>query len=562
MSIYPYIVAIPSFSSIFGAKPTQKQLLTLVKKVSLIDWLCFLSRIQSIIAGDKFQDVENQSAIFNGVFSSRLKKLIDNFYKNRPSERSLICYERQISTLQQFTILHAPDEGTVSLDNERGRHILGLAILITLDLMDKDLSNGTDDKTIIPGIIQQQIRMIETPYYVYFARAMMLYELNSDDQDSIIKKYISLFQETVNVDPLDYILGGLLIASQEIIRTNEDQASEWKGVLLSDQIENPIQKKIIYAYEKIRCATVDVMRESMLSIEKNRSIRDWNLITLSRFPIIRFLNEGAYILNLTSLGRSLFDGIRHTILTSELEKERSSVKNIIKRLGGMYGQVFEKYVLKLLEEVFADRFIKIPEDKYPGNADCLVLFSDKVLVIEIKSNHFAAIQHYKQKIIEEYQSEISAAGFKKGISQLKSTIRKLWGYKLGLPQLPYYDWTIKPIIPIIVSEEHVPLFPLVWTQLYNDLEETISDLQDGSGKLGRLRFLSIDDVEIIPNLEINIDLATLLLAWGNDIEKSEFTFRNYLHSSGYHFSDKFMFDKCKDSCRTLESRLGFDPDNL
>ena len=555
-----YMVIIPTYSGIFGCKPTLKDLISITKQVPVLEWQSFLSRIQSVVGGDQFQNKNSQQAVFDGIFSNRLKKLILDFVNKRNrSEGLYICYERQLSTLQQLAFLHAPDEVSGSFDDEKGREKLGIALLMTIDLMDANIE-GANNGTIVAGVIQQQIRMAQTPYWVYFARAIMFYELdNIQHPNNTIKEYLSLFRKAIGVDPIDHIMGGLVIAVHEITLSLNQQASAWQPVTLSKKRKKPIEKRMVSAFEKIRCATLPEMRKSILNFEKNLSISDWNLISLYRFPLVTFPQKGTFIINLTSLGRSLFDGVRHSILTAALARRLPDDFNSPERLGGLYGQLFERYTMRILETSFHDQVIKISEADFPGNADCLIYFPGKVLVVEIKSEHFVAAQHCKLMNIQERRSEIENAGVKKGISQIESTIKRLRNFKLKPPGLPSYDWTITPIIPIIITEEHLPLFPLCWEFLYNDIEKPLRSLQNGSGQVGRLRILSIEDIELIPSLTINIDFATLLLQWGNDPDKFEYTFRNYLHSCDYHFSNDFMRKNWGKAFSLFATELEFDP---
>jgi hypothetical protein len=556
-----YMPTVPTYSNIFGSKPTLDELVSIIRQVPLFEWQSFLSRMQSILGKDVFTNKDNHLAIFNGCFSGRLKRLIMDFNnKETPSESLYICYERQLSTLQQLAFLHASDEGCGSFDDEKGRDKLGIALLMILDLMDVNIEDSGQD-AIIAALIQQQIRMAQTPWWIYFTRAMLFYETDKKDSNNELKNYLSLFRTATDVDPIDHIMGGLLIAGQEIIRSNE-QASGWKTVLLSEQIGNPEQKRLLNAFEKIRCATPSEIKESIFDIEGNLSVSDWNLISLSRFPLVKFPQKGAFIINLTSLGRSLFDGIRHTIISAARGGRLPPGFNKIERVNGLYGHIFENYVLRVLEQAFPGQVLKIPEAVFRGKADCLILFPGKVFVVEIKSAHFRVAQHFKLKTIEEYRSDIVGKIIRKGIDQIESTIKSLKEYKLKLPRLPSYDWTITPIIPFIITEEYLPLFPLCWDRLYREFEKPLLTLQNGSCKIGRLRILSLDDIELIPSLTINIDFATLLLQWGNDPEKFEFTFRNYLDSCGYDFPDNFMRENYKRAFRQVATKLGFDPNKF
>lgn len=557
-----YILVMPTYSSIFGCRPTLKELIDIIKQIPLIEWLSFLSRIQSVVGADRFQDQKNQLSVFHGVFNKRLQNLILDFQNKRSKPKNLyICYERQLSTLQQLVILHAPVQGDGSLQNDKTRENLGLALLMVMDLMGPNGQNDDLDD-IIAGIVQQQIRMADTPYWIYPARAFRFYELETDQPGNKVRTYLSLFEKAEGVTAHDFLLGGLIVAVQEITRSLQDQANSWQRVLPSDQRKNFHEKRFLGAFEKIRCASIEKVRTTITKLENGLSVSDWNLISLSRFPLVTFPQAGTFIINLTVLGRSLFDGVRHAILTAVSEKRLPDTFNSVRRVGGLYGQVFEKYVQHLLETTFPERVVKIPENDLPGNADFLIFFPGKIVVVEAKSEHFVAKHHYKLMTIQERRSEIESVGLKKAVRQIESTIKALRNFHLKPLSLGYYDWTITPIIPLVVTDEEYPLFPQCWKLLYEEVEKPLTLLRDGVGPLGRLRILSLDEVEMLPNLTGSIDFATLLLQWGSDPSKFEYTFRNYLLSCNHHLSNNFMWKRWHEVCQILADRLGFDASKI
>jgi hypothetical protein len=553
-----YMSVIPTHSNIFGRKPTLNELIDIIKLVPVIEWLSFLSRIQSVVGADRFQEQVNQRSVFHGVFSKRLQKLIVDFQNKHSKPKNLyICYERQLSTLQQLVILHAPDEGNGSLASDKEREKLGVALLMVTDLMEPNLENDDGDD-IIAGFVQQQIRMAQAPFWIYPARAIRFYELETCQPCDAVRTYLSLFEKAEKVSARDYIMGGLIVAGQEMTRSLQDQASSWQAVLPSDQRTNPHEKRLVGAFEKIRRASIGQTRTSINELETGLSVGDWNLISFSRFPLVTFPQIGTFVINFTALGRSLFDGVRHTILTAALEKRLSKTFNSLKRVGGLYGQVFEKYVQHLLETAFPGRVVKIPENDFPGHADFLICFPGKIVVIEVKSEHFIAKQHYKLTTIEEWRFKIEDVVLKKAVGQIASTIEALRNFDLKTLNLGYYDWTTTPIIPLVVTEEKYPLFPLCWKSLYGKVEKPLKLLQDGSGRVGRLRILSLDEIEMVPSLKGSIDFATLLLQWGSDPSKFEYPFRNYLHSCNNHLSDDFMKARWDDALRILADQVGFN----
>jgi hypothetical protein len=277
---------------------------------------------------------------------------------------------------------------------------------------------------------------------------------------------------------------------------------------------------------------------------------------------VKFPDKGTFIINLTALGRSLFDGVRHSILTAALEGRLESRFCHIKRLGGLYGELFERYVLSVFESAFPGRVVKISESEFPGNADCLICFPGKVVIVEIKSGHFAIASHYKLMTIQERVSELQDIGISKATRQIQKTARNLRDYTLKLPRLPHYDWTITPVIPLIVSEDHFPVFPLAWRYLYEEIEKPLLLLQDGSGPIAPLRMITLDEVEIVPSLSAKTDFSSLLLNWGRDFGLRERSFTNYLHACGHVCSNDFMLNCWTAATRLLATTVGINPEEL
>lgn len=557
--IEKYVVVMPTYSSVFGCSPTLKDLIDIIKQNPVFEWLGFLSRIQSVIGADRFQRRENQLDVFHGVFSERLQNLILYSQNSRNKLNLHICYERQLSTLQQLVILHAPDTGDGSLESEDGRENLGLALLMVNDLMRRPNPQNDDTENIIAALIQETIRIANTPYWIYLARAFRFYELETDQPGEKVHAYISLFEKAVAVNAHDFLLGGLIVAVQERIRSNQDQANSWQRVLPLDQRKNVYEKLFVEAFEKQKCADIEKMRTTINKFEDGLLFSDWNLISLSIFPLVTFPQAGTFILNLSALGRGLFDGVRHAILTAASEKRLPETFNSVRRVGGLYGEVFEKYIQDLLQTAFPKRVVKIPENDFPGNADFLIIFPGKIVVIEVKSEHFVTKHHYKLMTIRERQFEIESVGLKKAVGQIESTIKALRNFNLKPLGLGYYDWTTTPIIPLVVTDEEYPLFPQCWRFLYEEVEKPLMLLNSGVGPVGRLRILSIDEVEMLPDLTGSIDFATLLLQWGSDPSKFEYPFRNYLlECNQNHVSNDFMYKRWREVCQTLADRLGFD----
>jgi hypothetical protein len=67
-----------------------------------------------------------------------------------------VCYQHQLPTLQQLTILYAPDESDETFDDADGRENLYVTLLMTHELL-RPVANSEEE--VIATMILDQIRM-------------------------------------------------------------------------------------------------------------------------------------------------------------------------------------------------------------------------------------------------------------------------------------------------------------------------------------------------------------------------------------------------------------------
>ncbi|MBN1359039.1 MAG: hypothetical protein JW993_00525 [Sedimentisphaerales bacterium] len=547
----PPMAAIPTYARTFGQEANVEDLVALLKRYPATEWLSFLSRVQNMLCADRFQEKERIHRVICGTMGktvcARLKEL--GFLDGEHA----IYYERQLSTLQQLAVLYAPETGPSRLENNEGRDDLSMALLMTADIMMANRSS----RPVLELLIQDQIRMATTPPEIYATRAFYLYELDQAEPSTEVSKYLGLFEQASGVSAPDCVLGGLAIIAREQTRSLDDIANAWHSIPRSQQCENPKEGRLLSAYEAVRMRSLSELRALIEQRECNRPIRDWNLIALSQAPICDLENPGAFVLNHTVVGRSLFDSIRHEVLTAARDGRLPEPYTNVKAVGDLYGKIFEKYILSIFRSAYGDQVWRIPEDNRERRADFLVWFPDKVVVVEVKSSHFIGLSHASLKSTAERQEELEKIGIPIAVDQLTSTIDALRRGDIVAPTMPAYDWTITPIIPLIVSEEQMPQVPGCWNALYRPLcsalDETIA-----VGPLGRLRLLPVGHVERLPDLQAPLDLATMLYQWGSDRDLAEWPWDSFLSKRNVTFSGSFMPGRFRRVVKFLARRLGLD----
>jgi hypothetical protein len=127
--------------------------------------------------------------------------------------------------------------------------------------------------------------------------------------------------------------------------------------------------------------------------------------------------------------------------------------------------------------------------------------------------------------------------------------------------MPSYDWTITPIIPVIVTEEQMPQAPGCWDVFYSPLCVKLNELT-AAGPLGKLRLLNVGDVERLPDLRTPYDLATMFLRWGADQDVRELTWNSFLATQHVDFHGSSMVGRFLATLKFLARRLGLDETKL
>jgi hypothetical protein len=201
---------IPSYSSVFQHKPRTRDLLRIVKKYPVVEWVSYLSRLQTMLAANRMEQGEWMKKAFAGVVGPSVQRALIEFAKNLPKKcTAKLFYERQLSTLQQFVVVHAPEVGSRTFEHLDQRDDLGKALLMTHDIMNARRHRPKSPQTLLAHMVQDQIRMSPYPHAVYAGRDMQLYELNKRIPSHDTRTYLDLFATATGCRSRDFIFGGL-----------------------------------------------------------------------------------------------------------------------------------------------------------------------------------------------------------------------------------------------------------------------------------------------------------------------------------------------------------------
>lgn len=552
---------IPSYKALFEREATLEELNDIVNRYPVTEWLNFLARMQYMLAADQLGERERIQRVLCGTCSPAIHEKLKDFEQQIGNQVGFgLYYERQMSTLQQLSVLHAPETGNTTLNSDNGRHDLSMALLMTMDIMGLDRQITATVESLLPINIQEQIRMSKTSAPEYAARALYFYELKQNTPRVEITQYLDLFKITTDVDATDCIMGGLVNVIRED-REFDDIAESWHATLRPHQCENPKEGEVISAYETVRMRNLNELRELIVEREGDRPIRDWNLIALSQAPLCDLGDMGVFSLNHTVLGRSLFDSVRHAILTAALDSRLPEPYTNEQAVGNLYGKIFESYIYSIFSDTYPGRVLRIPEVAHEQRADFLIWFPNSVIVVEVKGVHFVGLDHASYMTIDQRRAELNKIGMPNAINQIASTIRAIRAGEIIAPSMPSYDWTITPIIPVIVTEDRMPQVPGCWDAFYSEMSKPLDDLS-GAGPLCRLRLLNIADVEKIADLESSDDLGTLFIRWSTDSPVTELAWVSYLNTQDVGYRRRFVPDRYFETIKFLTQRLGLDESKI
>ncbi len=428
---------------------------------------------------------------------------------------------------------------------------------MTMDIMCAGRPVSNTKELLLPIAIQDQIRMCLTPAREYAARAFHFYEVERNERSPEVAKYLELFYLATGVSGVDCILGGLDHTIREAARDFDEIASCWHAVPRASLCENPKEAEVLHAYEAVRMRSLRGLRALIREREEDRPIRDWNLIALAQAPICDLGDMGAFVLNHTVLGRSLFDSVRHAILTAAREGRLPSPYTNEKAVGELYGKIFESYVYSIFQAAHPHQTFRIPEAHGEQRADLLVWFPDKLIVAEVKGVHFVGLRHASYLSIDERRGELNRIGMPNAVNQIASTIRAIRAGEVSAPSMPSYDWTTTPIVPLVVTEELMPQVLWCWETFYAPMTNPLEELT-GGGPVGKLRFLTIDEVETVQDLSAPIDLGTLLYRWGGNPDYTEHTWDQFLAAQEVSYQNRFIAKNYRSMMRFLARRLDLD----
>lgn len=532
---------------------------------SVYSWLNWTARAHGYLSVNGFSSECHQGHLFQLLFGPAIKSRVLNFTQKEPATPHRIFTETLLTTIQQMAILTSPLKGGDEFLSDQSKEELGeLTLLVADELYYRGSDNSSFSKTtFVAELIPQQERNRGELGIQSYGRAFSFYEIAETQKSQSVAKLLELFSNAAGCDAENFILGGMCILLKEVGQKRfhdlNNLTSGWSPVAIPPSDTHSKEHSLIMQFLSRKSGTVEEIKREIQRHEGNREVREWNLIALSRFPILVADKGSRFVLNFSSLSDTLFSGVYHTILSSLLKQNKGHF-NPTQELGNDYGEVFENYVGKILQTVYGDRCIKL---EHPGNdsrkiADYLVVSDNLTLIFETKGSHFRRKDHFESLSIDDRRKELVKLGVEEAFEQLADTVSRLRSYKWPIPGCPNIDWTSVPIIPVLVTDEHLPLFPLAWGTLYESFHSCLTELNGGQGTVCKARLLNIEELEMFPDLSGEYCIAKLLAEWSRDADMFELAFSNFLDSKNIRISSTWIKSRSTEAIQYLSDVLGLN----
>lgn len=549
------MVSSVSYKCLYGAEPTVAQLLEIVRSYAQIDWLIHLCRFATLVMdGRDSPGTDQQEFILQKVFTESIQQRIERFRRAEDVRFAVMLSDWQVSVLTEIVVAYAPESDGLSEElNEADRERICNALLMIPDL-GVDEVRATQDVEYLRGHIASAFsRSRRELGFVNAARAYWMYclEPGSPRAKEAFDKFSSFFSEAAGVSHQDYMYGGLRLLMDECRRSIDEIAGGWRPVPEPEAIDSASQRRQLEAYYGLRKGTVSELRADVNKWERlEGDVEAFTLIPIRRYPILDLGKTGCFISSASSLGLSLNEGLYHVLMTAALEK---TVEGLERRtVGGIYGQLYEHYILDLLQIACGEMLLRAPRriSRNEEAADAIIQTERRILLVQIKGFHLPAKEKNATIPFPDRLEMYKDAGLSSGICQLANSIEfALSGDVEGLGIVGE-----RTLHPVLITSEPMPLHAATTPKL-EDLAQASAFMRHG---VARIRFLDTQDIEVLPDVKKIATLPDLLVDWTAHEDWCDESLYNYAIRAGYKITRKFMRERFAEAFSAMAKAMGFN----
>jgi|GEM_PF-4458400 len=550
---------VPKYYDLYQRSPTRCELLQIVSHYSLREWIAFISNMQAMVAPPYHEDLDRQVEAFKGLMGPRTQEAIISFEERSNTKNIRLLFEAPLSVLSEITFLYAPREGE-SFKTAEDFDALADAYFITWDLMNPGRP-PTDANDVFARVLQDIARMPTSPSQDVSTRAFYMYQVSRNECSRVALKIKRIFKEATGVDLDDYVFGAFSAVVKASSRDLDDYKRGAIPVAEANQINNAAESACLSSFYELRRASTDDIVQEIRKRESGRPIQDFNVVALSRYPIVDIDGVGGLMVSTPAAIDSIFSGVRHAVITNIVENHHGDERRrLLKAFGGDLGQLFEEYADRILSDAFGAQLWRVPDDTPGESADYILPYRDRVLVIEVKGSYWAGLDHRAAINLDQRFEKLIRLNIKKAVGQIENTIRMLRASELACTRMPNYDWTCTRIVPLIVTIEAIPRVPGLsdfFAPLFQPLTQVaMSELVSSP------RLISIEDLDVVPDLALNEDFGQVMLQWAHDLETQDWPLEVHLSHSNIIIDRAYFRERFHSTVKSVCERFGLDARKL
>jgi len=454
------MAAVPTFNEIYGKRCSDEDLEGLLQRYLVDDWLWNLSRLSCLLCESRNLQNEYARAFFRFIVPPQMAQPLAVWQKRIRDEgtRPALFSERYVGILIELAMLYGSRDLAKRMNGDPKKSLLDALLMLTDLEEQRQLTEGPNAKDMdevasLFAILQDRSQVIDAQ--AVLVRGAEIYQVTSDPKSEKAQEWERLFQSATGHMLPAYFAGGICSLLPAYVMSPEQIANEWKALpgkfLASDGAE---VDGVPGVYFSLRCGTVDAIAKMVASLEPSNEFDAFNLIPIRRYPLICYRGEAVFPLFVRGIAESLCEGVYHTVLTAHLE---GRIAENVEYIGGVFGDLFEEYVLRRLADRFGDRLIENPARSDNGDeaADAVLLCEGGVIVFQIKGCHVPTRRRFALKGSVEKEKEIERTGLSNAVDQVTSSISFC---REGLiPELACYGHPRDLVIqPLVVTYEPVP----------------------------------------------------------------------------------------------------------
>lgn len=457
---------LPGYPEMYGVPCTRAEMIALFKQFSVQDWLCTLARLSCVLAGSHRGSSEYGQAFAHwfvpDCLRARLQKWEDEHKKH--GHKVVLPTERHVGILIEMALAHAPDTAprVMTFPGDEKAVFDAFLMLSTLESPTPvEVSTPDDLDQASATFAALMYRSVSRDPAWPATRGFHIFRiLQEREPDSPAAKWADLFEKATGHDIDSYYAGGFQCLVVAWGQTPGQLAAGWQGLPSRPrEAELKCQWDSFQDYYAFRRGDIGDIRRVIEACNDVADMNDVSLIPLLAYPLID-LPAGTYPLYLRGVGESLCDGIYH-IVSDAAQEGRLGSDTSRQDVGALFGNLYEAYVLDLLEAVFPGRLLRNPRRTDNGHeaADAIVMCPNGVMVFQIKGRHVRRRERYLPKSYDGLTAELRQSGLEKGCLQVKDSIDACRKGLIG--ELSYVgDLCDQPIQPVIVTWEPIPNFTL------------------------------------------------------------------------------------------------------